>query len=612
MDAGDAQALAQAPIDPRQRAGGEGAFGQMQSLLHALWRSPYRRRVVLLAAGAVAVICANMVGQVRLNAWQGDFFNALEQQHRQAFLHQALVFLVIIGGLLILVVAETWLREMLKVRLREWLAHDLLDQWLIPKRAYLLPFAGQIGTNPDQRMQADALHLTELSVTLTIGLLRASLLLISFAGVLWVLSAQVVFAVGDRSFSIPGYMVWCALAYAIVGSWFAWRVGRPLIPLNAERYAREADFRFALVRANEFAEGIALHGGEADERRILNGTVSRVVTIMTSLANKLARLTWVTSGFGWLALIVPVLVAAPGYFGGGLSFGGLMMVVGAFNQVQEALRWFVDNFPQIADWRATLLRVVVFRDALVTIETLGEDAGRIRLVEDATDTLRIDDLSVALADGEAGFDEPRIEIGLGEHILILGEPGAGKSTLFRAMAGLWPWGSGTIHLPPRAALMFMPARPYLPLGTLRAAVSYPADSGHFDEAPLGAALTRVGLAHLVPALDREQRWDRDLSLEEQQRLAFARVLVHAPRWLILDDAVGALDHSQRDLILSIFDRELSDATVINIGRSPHDDFYHRTLHLVRRSRVEPRRPRAPQRRASLFGQTWGRAKADVD
>jgi vitamin B12/bleomycin/antimicrobial peptide transport system ATP-binding/permease protein len=577
---------------PTERGGS--VICQLRSLFSALHASRYRRRILLLALGIVVVVCANSAGQIRLNAWQGDFFDAIEQRDLAIFAVQLLVFTVIVGALLVLVVAQTWLREMLQVRLREWLTHDLLDRWMAPKRAYLLGQAGEIGINPDQRVQEDTRHLIDLSTTLAVGLLQGSLLLISFMGVLWVLSAQVVFEVGDRSFSIPGYMVWCALAYAAGGSWLAWRIGRPLIPLNASRYAREAELRFALVRVSECAEGIALHGGEADERRILDGTVDHVVSVMRRLAGGLARLTWVTSGYGWVALVAPILVAAPGYFGGGLSFGGLMMVIGAFNQVQQSLRWFVDNFPQIAEWRATLLRVMALREALLAPDAPDDGPARIELVDHTAGNLSLEHLSVALDGGRAVFDHPRVEVAPGDRVLIVAETGADKSTLFRAIAGLWPWGSGTIHRPPRRSMMFMPQRPYLPLGSLQAAVSYPAEPERFESIEVAAALERVGLDHLVPSLDREERWDKDLSLDEQQRLAFARLLLHQPCWVLLDDAMGALEEEHRRLMLSIFEHELADAAVISIGRSrARDGFYSRTLHFRRLPEgAVPLRPRA--------------------
>ena len=419
---------------------GKGLIPQLASLLAALSASRYRNRLALLAAGIVVVICANSVGQIWLNVWQGSFFDALEQRDLATFGGQLLVFCLIVGALLVLVVAQTWLKEMLQVHVREWLTHDLLDRWLAPKRAYLLAHAGEIGSNPDQRVHEDTRHLVDLSTNLAVGLLQATLLLLSFVGVLWVLSAQVVFAVGDRSFGIPGYMVWCALAYAIGGSWLAWRVGRPLIELNATRYAREAELRFGLVRISEYAEGIALHGSESQERRSLDRTIDRVVTVMRELASGLARLTWVTSGYGWLALVAPILVAAPGYFAGGLSFGGLIMVIGAFNQVQQALRWFVDNFPQIADWRATLRRVVALRDALEAPEPTGRDPDRITVAVHATEGLVLDTLSLALAGGRAALEPSRVEVAPGEHVLIVVEHGLDKSALFRAIAGLWALG----------------------------------------------------------------------------------------------------------------------------------------------------------------------------
>jgi putative ATP-binding cassette transporter len=260
-----------------------------------------------------------------------------------------------------------------------------------------------------------------------------------------------------------------------------------------------------------------------------------------------------------------------------------MMVVGAFNQVQSSLRWFVDNLAQIADWRATLLRIVSFRDALPAVETIGAETGRIEIVDSGAEKLVLEDVAVALPGECAALDQARVEVSAGERIQILGKPGAGKSTLFRALAGMWPWGEGTIQLPPRDAMMFMPQRPYLPPGTLRVAASYPAETGRFDDAAIGAALERVDLGHLAPALDQDDRWDRKLSLDEQQRLAFARLLLHAPRWVFLDDAIGALAEDHRQLVLSIFERELAGAAVLRFGRDrAPGGLWTRTLHVVER------------------------------
>ena len=562
--------------------GRQAVHTQTFSLLRALGASPARKRLVWLAVAIVVAVCANAVAQIRLNDWRGAFFDALEQRQFDEFVYQLGVFLIVVSILLALGVAETWVREVMTVRLREWLTHDLLGEWLHPKRAYLLGFAGPIGVNPDQRMQEDARHLSELSADLANGLLRSALLLVSFIGVLWLLSAQVVFTVGDATFGVPGYLVWCALIFALGGSWLTWRVGRPLIALNAERYAQEAELRFQMVRVSECAEGIAMHGGERDEHKTLSNTLEHVVDVTLRLANGLARLTWVTGGYGWLALVVPILVAAPGYFQGTLSFGGLMMVVGAFNQVQQALRWFVDNFPRIADWRATLLRVATYRDALRDLELQGEDVGRIERIENEREELEFTDLTVHLASGHAELDQAQIRVSPGDRVLIVGEPGSGKSTLFRAMAGLWPWGTGTIRLPVTSSIMFLPQRPYLPVGTLRATLAYPASSDGFEVDALQGVLERVGLKRLADSLDENGRWDKRLSLDEQQRLVFARLLLHCPRFVFLDDVTSALDEEHKELLASILDGELSESAVVNVSReTARSDFYGRTLYLRR-------------------------------
>jgi putative ATP-binding cassette transporter len=551
-------------------------------LVRALRTSRQRYKLAAMAAALVVVVVANALGQIKLNAWQGSFFDALERRSFSALGDELIAFLTIVAVLLALVVAQTWFQEIIKTRLREWLTHDLVDQWLKPKRAHRLADMGEAGTNPDQYIQADARHLAEMSATLACGLLQSSLLLISFVGVLWILSNQVVFTYGDASFTIPGYMVWCALAYAIAGSCLTWFVGRPLIKLNAERYAREADLRYAIVHINESAEAIAMHGGETGERLIMNAPIANVVRLGCQLANGLARLTWVSSGYGWLALIVPILVAAPGFFGGSLTLGGLMMVAGAFNQVQNSLRWFVDNFASIADWRATLLRVTTFRNGLLDLDSTDDDPGRIALETHPEGRLRFENLSIRLPEGRGVLDSALVEIAPGERVLIAGAAGSGKCRLLRAAAGLSLDGSGVILLPDAKHTMFVPPRPYLPLGMLRSVVTYPAESGQFDDSAVQAALERVGLSRLFGRLDEKERWDRILSAGEQQRLALARLLVHEPQWVFFEDIMSSMAEDDCQLLRSIFARELSSSAVIGIGSGPSlNGFYHRTIRLRR-------------------------------
>lgn len=566
-----------------------GTFAHIRQVIGRMRGSPDRRVLFWLVIGLVTVIVSNIGGQLWLNDWQGKFYDALERRDWPGFVTESINFLKIAGTLLTLVVAQTWLTEMIKIRLRSWLTEDLLDDWLVSKRAYLLNFAGEVGANPDQRIHEDTRHFAELTADLGASLLQATLLLCSFVGVLWVLSEQVKFDVGGRLVAIPGYMVWCAVGFAAAGSTLTWWVGRPMIDDNAARYAREAEMRFALVRIEESAEGITLYGGESDERRTLAGHFANVVAAMRRLADDLARLTWVTSGYGWLALVAPVIVAAPGYFSGAMSLGGLMMVVNSFNQVQSSLRWFVDNFSRLADWRATFRRVEALHEALVALDRPNGVHGHIDFVEDPDDGLVFEDFELALPSGRAAFETPSVRIAAGERVCVFGEAATGKSTLFLALAGLWSRGNGSIRLPPRDRIMFLPERPYFPIGSLREAVAYPDQGNRFDDASIEAALKAVGLPRLASCIDDSERWDKLLSSDEQQCLAFARALVHRPAWMVLDDATSALDIAQTRRVFDALDA-IPDLTVVSLTRSEDlGGFFRRSIRLGRRPRIAGRR-----------------------
>ena len=356
---------------------GTGLVPQLGMMIRALLVSPVRNTLFVLGGLIFWVIVATAYGQIRLNRWNQPFYDALARRDFPEFLVQLGVFAVIVGALLVLNVAQRWLSEMLKLKLREGLVEDLVGEWLKPHRAFRLARQGPVGVNPDQRMHEDARHLTELSSDLGVQLLQATILLVTFVDVLWRISGRFVFHWDGRNFSIPGYMVWAAALYAISGSMLSYWVGRGLIRRNADRYQRESELRTTLNHVNEHVDRLERERGETRAAAEIATDLKGVLGAMRRLVTGLTELTWVTAGYGWLTLIAPILVAAPAYFAGNLSFGGLMMAAGAFNQVQSSLRWFVDNFSTIADWRATLLRVADFRRALLNSDNpaIAQKAG---------------------------------------------------------------------------------------------------------------------------------------------------------------------------------------------------------------------------------------------
>jgi putative ATP-binding cassette transporter len=569
-------------------------FSVLWSFIRDLPRSKFFRRIAFLAAGLVVILIFYMISQIYLNRWQGDFFHSIERRDVPSIRENLIRFTGLIALSLTLVVSQTFMHQRLKIRMREWLTHRMLDSWLTPGRAYRLTMTSEKAVDPDQRIQDDCRNFSELTGDLGAGFLQASLLLLGFIGVLWAISSQIHFEWQGRLIQVPGYMVWIALFYAGIGSWVTALVGRPLIKLNETRYQREAEFRFSVVRVNESIESVAFFSGEKDENLIIKSMLRAVVETMGKMSSAMARLTWITSGYGWTMIVLPVLMALPGYLQGTLDLGGLMMVVDAFGHVQQSLRWFVDNFPKIADWRAAMHRVAVFRDAIDEVDCYEEGTEQIQLLPHPEGHLSFENLRISLVDGEAVITDATAHIHPGERVLITGESGSGKSTLLRAAGGLWPWGSGIIRRPPREKIMFLPQRPYMPLGTLASALAYPQRSEECDRERMIAALDRVNLSEFIPQLDVNERWDRLMSLGQQQRLAFARLLLHKPEWVFLDEATSALDDENQARVMSLFTTELAGTSVLSVGHRPGlADFHTRALQLVstKEGTVLRRRPR---------------------
>jgi vitamin B12/bleomycin/antimicrobial peptide transport system ATP-binding/permease protein len=434
-----------------------GFLRQLSLMIRAISSSPVGKKIVILMVEIVVVIVATAYGQIRLNSWNKPFYDALSRRDFREFLFQLGVFFVIAGCILALNVLQRWLGEMLQVRLREGLVRSLLRDWMLPRRAFWLANSGSMGVNPDQRIHEDARKLCELSASLGIGLFQASILFGTFAGILWGLSSTFSVHFGDRDYLIPGFMLWAAIIYASAGSLLSYWVGRGLINRNADRYAREADLRFSLVRVNEHVDAISLAAGEQDERRRIERRLGDALLATRRIVWGHANLEWVVAGFGWITQVAPILVAAPLYFTGKVSFGGMMMAAAAFSQAQSSLRWFVDNFSVIADWRATLLRVANFRQAVITTDEPRGFESRIAYQDGDPGKIRIENLHTESSAHADMLKEPKVVIEAGARVLVLGAPGTGKTQLFRALAGLWPWGSGRILRPPANRFSICPA-----------------------------------------------------------------------------------------------------------------------------------------------------------
>ncbi|MBP2291700.1 ABC transporter ATP-binding protein/permease [Azospirillum rugosum] len=538
------------------------------------------------ARGLLAVIVALNLGvvfiTVQLTEVNGDIFNALQEKDQGAFVHQLLLF----GGLALAYIAvavyRLYLNQMLQIRWRRWLTERYLGDWMAGQTYYRLQVTGNGTDNPDQRIAEDLRGFVQLTLSLTLGFLTNLVTLISFLAMLWSLSGSLTVPLFGMEVAIPGYMVWVALLYAVGGTWLAHKIGRPLARLNFDQQRYEADFRFALVRLRENAESIALQGGEAQERRRFTERFARVVDNWWSIMRTQKGLVWFTSAYGQVAIIFPLLVAAPRYFSGAVPLGALMQTSQAFGQVQEALSWFIDGYVSLTDWHATTSRLIGFHRAVEELRETTRTAPQIARAAGPDAALRVEDLDLALPQDPAPLLRADLTVQPGERVLVTGASGSGKSTLFRAVAGIWPFGRGRVGLPSGAEAMFLPQKPYMPIGSLRAAVTYPSAPDAFAGEAVREALEAVGLPALADRLDEDDHWAQRLSGGEQQRVAFARALLHKPDWLFLDEATSACDPETEARLYTLLAERLPGTTVLSIG--------HRTsLTAFHDRRVEVRR-----------------------
>lgn len=545
-------------------------FRRTWAMITPYWRSEEKGRAWLLLAAVIGLSLFSVAISVWINHWYKDFYNALEKKDTAAFWQLIGYFGGIAAVAILGAVYRLYLTQMLTIRWRAWLTEKHFSRWLAHKSYYQLEQGGYTD-NPDQRISEDLNNFTSGTLSLGLGLLRNVVSLVSFSIILWGVSGSIeVFGI-----TIPGYMFWCALLYAAVGSWLTHLIGRRLIGLSNQQQRFEADLRFSMVRVRENAESIALYNGEPNERQRLSTRFGKVWQNFWDIMKVSKRLTFFTAGYSQIAIIFPFIVAAPRYFTGKIELGELMQINSAFGNVQENFSWFINAYSELATWRATSDRLLSFQQAMSDNEQRTPAID----VRAEGERLVIKDLGMDLADGRHLLTDADMTVEPGERVMLSGRSGSGKSTLLRAMGHLWPAGHGSIRLP-ATRYLFLPQKPYLPIGTLKAVLSYPQDDSVYPAERYAQVLETCRLPHLVNRLDEANHWQRMLSPGEQQRLAFARALLFAPRWLYMDEATSAMDEEDEATLYQALIDQLPGLSIVSVGhRSSLKRFHGRHVRI---------------------------------
>jgi vitamin B12/bleomycin/antimicrobial peptide transport system ATP-binding/permease protein len=562
----------------------------IRATLAIVWRiaAPYFRSEDKLAGrtllAAVIAIELSLVGiDVLLNQWNNRFYNALQDKNWDGFVREIGVFSLLATCYIGLAVYQLYLNQWLQIRWRRWLTSHYLGEWLQDANHYRMQLQGDAADNPDQRITDDVKLFVERTLDIGVGLLSAVVTLASFIIILWGLSAASPLTIFGREFTIPGYLVWGALIYAVFGTALTQWIGSPLVNLDFQQQRYEADFRFNLVRVRENSEQIALLQGESAERQRLSERFGRVVDNWYGIMQRTKRLTAFTASYSQAAVIFPYVLVAPAYFADKIHLGGMMQTASAFSSVQKALSFFVTIYRSLAEWRAVVARLDGFEMAIGSAATLTKRADSINVVSSpGGDKIELEQLLVRLPNGRPLVSADGFSIRSNERTLVTGPSGAGKSTLFRAIAGAWPFGRGSIAIPAKTTLMMLPQRPYFPVGSLKAAIVYPAEASALGADRVRDILNAVGLPQLASRLEEDAHWNRILSLGEQQRLGLARALLHAPQYLFLDEATASLDEASEARLYRLLEEKLPTTTIVSIGhRSTLETFHQRHVVLIR-------------------------------
>lgn len=528
------------------------------------WNSEDKWKALALLFAIVAMNIGMVYVLVEINLWIKAFYDVLQTTYEERFIPEILRFCLLAGAYTAEAVYALYLSQMLQIRWRNWLTNKFLKEWLDRKTYYRIHFDSSATDNPDQRISEDINAYTEQTISLGMNLLSSVVSLISFLGILWVLSGSLPIPIGAQTtVKLPGYMVWAALIYAIFGTWLTIRVGNPLVRLNFDQQRFEADFRFSMVRLRENSEPIALYGGEEQELAHLQNRFKSLLDNFWKIMMRQKRLSWVTNSYRQAAIIFPLLIAAPRFFSGQMHLGGLMQTVDAFAVVQGSLSFLVSSYTTIAKWHAVINRLMGFSRTMDRLESSELMSGAQRILT-SQKAIKLDSVSVYLPNGKPLISDLDLYIERGTRLLVTGPSGCGKSTLIRALAGIWPFCRGRITLPDFATIMFLPQKPYLPLGTLSKALSYPHSNGYRQE-DFERVLEQCRLAYLTASLLNDEKWSHALSPGEQQRLAFARILLVKPEFLFLDEATTSVDVESEAALYELLRKYLPNSAVVSVG-----------------------------------------------
>ncbi len=550
------------------------------------WGKGGGRLAWTLSVGLIALIVLQITFQYGINVWNRSIFDAIEKKDAAKVFYLTGVFFPLAVGSVMLGVMQVFTRMSIQRRWRAWVTNSVVSRWLANGRYYQLNLVSGDHQNPEYRIAEDLRVATDAPVDFAAGVTQAFLSAATFIVVLWTIGGAMTLSVGGATVTIPGFLVVAAVIYAAIASGSMIIIGRNFVSVSESKNQAEAEYRYTLTRVRENGESIALLGGEEEERSGIDRSFTGVLRQWAKLCGQHMRTTIVSQGSNLIAPVIPILLCAPKFLEGSMTLGQVMQAASAFTIVQTAFGWLVDNYPRLAEWNAGARRIaslMMSLDGLERAET-GDGANRIKRGETEGDAmLRLNDLSVTLDDGTAVVGQSEVVIEPGERVLVAGESGTGKSTLVRAIAGLWPWGGGSVDFHPDRRMFMLPQKPYIPSGTLRRAVAYPGAAEDWTVEEIAETLGKVGLAHLKDKIEEDAPWDQTLSGGEKQRLAFARLLLHRPDIIVLDEATSALDAAGQDNMMELLHTELKDATVISVAhRAELEEFHSRKITLERR------------------------------